>query len=320
MDMRAKTGLVSDPVYKKHDTGGGHPECPSRVDAVMQGISEHVSADVVVPIRVRSATRDELEYCHPGSYIDLAKREVEAGWKHLSTGDTDICPCSYEVALLAVGGVLSAVDAVFNGEVRNAFCAVRPPGHHATADRGMGFCIFNSIAVAARYAQRRHGVERVAIIDWDVHHGNGTQDIFYEDASVFYFSTHQSPLYPGTGAADETGAGKGQGCTLNVPVPSGSTGDVLKSACTGALMPALEKFKPEFILISAGFDTRKDEPISGLLLEDRDFGELTGLVLDIADQHTGGRLVSSLEGGYGLEGLASSAGTHVRILAESGVH
>jgi acetoin utilization deacetylase AcuC-like enzyme len=315
--MTLGTGLVSDAIYKKHDTGSWHPECPPRVDAVLHGVKKYVPEGALVPLQARSATRAELEYCHPGSYIDLVKNEVDSGRNCLSTGDTDICPSSFDVALVAAGGVLNAVDAVFKREVCNAFCAVRPPGHHATADVGMGFCIFNNVAVAARYAQRCHGADRVAIVDWDVHHGNGTQDIFYEDPSVFYFSTHQSPLYPGTGAPTETGAGKGKGATLNVPVPAGTTGDVLAKVFTDKLMPALDDFNPDFILISAGFDARKDEPISNLLLEDEDFGVLSSLVLELADRHAGGRLVSSLEGGYGLEGLASSAGTHVKTLAAS---
>ena len=315
--MAAVTGFVSDASYKKHDTGRYHPECPSRLDAVLRGVEAFAPECVLFPLEPRRTSRSELQYCHPESYIDLVKREVDSGRNCLSTGDTDICSSSFEVALFAVGGVLNAVDAVFKGEVRNAFCAVRPPGHHATAAVGMGFCIFNNVAVAARYAQRCHGAERVAIIDWDVHHGNGTQDIFYDDPSVFYFSTHQSPLYPGTGAATETGTGKGLGATLNIPVPAGTTGDVLVRAFVDVLMPAIDLFKPDFILISAGFDARKNEPISNLLLEDDDFRVLTSLTLELADRHTGGRLVSSLEGGYGLEGLATSAGTHVRELAAS---
>jgi acetoin utilization deacetylase AcuC-like enzyme len=310
----ARTGLVADPVYKAHDTRSFHPESPARIDAVLRGIGESVDQARLQSIPLRAATRDELHLCHPPHYVDLVSEEVAAGRRQLSTGDTDIGEQSYDVALKAVGGVIMAADAVCRREVRNAFCAVRPPGHHARADQGMGFCIFNSVAVAARFVQREHGIARVAIIDWDVHHGNGTQDIFYEDASVFYFSTHQSPLYPGTGAKGETGRGDGVGTTLNCPVPAGTDGVEILGLFESQLIPALDAFKPEFIFISAGFDARKEEPISQLLLEDEDFGDLTRIVLNLADQHARGRLVSSLEGGYGLAGLASSCGEHVKGL------
>ena len=206
------------------------------------------------------------------------------------------------------------MDAVVDRKAANAFCAVRPPGHHATPDRGMGFCLFNNVAIAARYAQKKYGIARVAIVDWDVHHGNGTQDIFYSDGSVFYFSTHQSPWYPGTGAANETGEGKGKGATLNCPFPAGSGTKEILGAFQGKLIPAMRDFKPELVLLSAGFDSRLGDPLGQFTLSDADFADLTTLMLDVAHQYAGGRLVSVLEGGYSLTGLASASAAHVEAL------
>lgn len=211
---------------------------------------------------------------------------------------------------------MNAVDSVVNGQVRNAFCAVRPPGHHATPIRGMGFCIFNNIAIGARYAQRRHGLDRVLIVDWDVHHGNGTQDIFYEDDTVFFFSTHQSPWYPGTGDRSETGEGKGKGTTMNVPLPAGSQEEVLAAFRQG-LVQAADKFKPDMVMISAGFDSRRGDPLGQFRLTDEDFADLTRIMMDVAEKHAEGRIVSVLEGGYSLEGLGAGVVAHVRTLERS---
>ncbi|HYM12699.1 MAG TPA: histone deacetylase, partial [Bryobacterales bacterium] len=221
---------------------------------------------------------------------------------------------SLDGALYAVGGVLNAVDAVMAGQARNAFCVVRPPGHHARPDQGMGFCVFNNVAIAARHAQHQHGVERVLIADWDVHHGNGTQDIFYSDGSVLFFSTHQHPWYPGTGRAEETGMGKGKGATINCPFPAGSGRREILGAFREKLVPAAEAFKPGLVLLSAGFDSRLGDPLGLFTLNDEDFAELTKLMLELAAKHAGGRLVSVLEGGYNLSGLASAATAHVKAL------
>jgi acetoin utilization deacetylase AcuC-like enzyme len=218
------------------------------------------------------------------------------------------------VGLRAAGGVLNAVDAVFDGRARNAFCAVRPPGHHANAARGMGFCLFNNIAIAARYAQQRYGIARALIVDWDVHHGNGTQDLFYTDPSVFFFSTHQWPLYPGTGRSDETGAGPGEGTTLNFPFPAGSGRNQVLGAVLTALVPAMRNFRPDLVLISAGFDSRAGDLLGQFTLTDEDFADLTDAVMEIAEEYAGGRLISVLEGGYNLSGLASAAASHVAML------
>jgi acetoin utilization deacetylase AcuC-like enzyme len=220
-------------------------------------------------------------------------------------------------ALAAAGATLAAVDAVFQTPLKRAFAAVRPPGHHATASRGMGFCIYNNAALAARYARKAHGVDRVLIADWDVHHGNGTQDIFYADPAVFFFSTHQWPWYPGTGAPDETGEGAGKGLTMNCPFPAGSGRAEILGAFRKKLMPAMDDFKPGLVIVSAGFDSRRGDPLGKFTLTDGDFRELTELMLEIAGKHAGGRLVSVLEGGYSMEGLARAVTAHVQTLMEA---
>jgi len=312
---RLLTGLVCSPDYKKHLTGAGHPESPRRLDAVMEALALERLGIELSRIEPRRATREEILYCHTAAYHDLVKREIESGASGLSTGDTTVGRQSYEVALLAVGGVLAAVDAVVAGRVRGAFCAVRPPGHHARPAQGMGFCIFNNVAIAARYAQKKHQIGKVLIVDWDVHHGNGTQDVFYEDGSVFYFSTHQWPLYPGTGRNEETGRGAGAGTTLNCPFPMGAGRQEILGAFQEQLLPAADRFKPELVLVSAGFDGRVDDLLGGLRLTDKDFADLTAIVKDIAQRHARRRLVSVLEGGYRLDGLAKATAAHVRALA-----
>ena len=294
--------------------GRPHPECPERLDAVLRGLGEAGLLNRLARVDARAATQEELLLCHTREYLSTAKRDVESGRPYLSTGDTDITANSWEVAARAAGGVLNAVDAVVSGKARNAFCAVRPPGHHATPNRGMGFCLFNNVAIAARHAQRKHGLARVLIVDWDVHHGNGTQDIFYSDPSVFFFSTHQWPLYPGTGRADETGEGAGRGATMNRPFPAGSGRAEILGAVQGSLLPAAERFQPDLVLISAGFDSRAGDPLGRFTLTDRDFADLTRTAIEIADRYACGRVVSVLEGGYNPEGLARAAAAHVEAL------
>lgn len=308
------SGLLLDPVFKQHVTGPGHPERPERYDAVMQALDREDLTKAFTRLSVRQASDDEVAMCHSREYIATVKKDVGRGAHDLSTGDTAIGPRSLDVALDAVGGALHAVDAVMSGSVKNAFCALRPPGHHATPTRGMGFCLFNNVAISARYAQKNHGAERVLIADWDVHHGNGTQDVFYNDGSVFFFSTHQSPWYPGTGASGETGEGAGRSTTMNCPFPAGSgRGDIL-GAFQRRLQPAADAFRPDLVLLSAGFDSRIGDPLGQFTLTDEDFADLTRLLLDIADKHCGGRMVSLLEGGYSLSGLAAGVTAHVRTL------
>jgi acetoin utilization deacetylase AcuC-like enzyme len=311
------TALSADPICREHLAGRPHPERPERFDAVIEALRGAGSLDKMLHLEPRCATEEELLLCHTPAYLRTARHDIEAGRHYLSTGDTEIDGRSWEAAAHAAGGVLNAVDAVVNGHARNAFCVVRPPGHHATASRGMGFCVLNNVALAARYAQRRHGLERVLIIDWDVHHGNGTQEIFYSDPSVFFFSTHQWPLYPGTGRADETGAGAGEGATMNFPFPAGSGRLEILGAVENSLMPAADRFRPDLVLISAGFDSRIGDLLGRFTLSDEDFSDLTRRAVEIADRFAGGRLASVLEGGYTLEGLASAAAAHVdALLAE----
>ena len=308
-----ETVILADPIAREHDTGPGHPEQIARWDAAVRGLGDLKLTES----EPRAATFEELALCHTESYLRTAKRDVELGRSTLSTGDTDISRRSWDAAVRGTGVCLNAVDRVMKGEARNAFCIVRPPGHHATPNRGMGFCLFNNIAIAARYAQRKYGVERVLIADWDVHHGNGTQDIFYEDGSVFFFSTHQSPWYPGTGDPDERGAGAGAGATLNCPFAAGAGREEIVGAFGDALRPSMDEFQPDLVLISAGFDSRLGDPLGHFRLVDADFRELTHLVMEIADKYAGGRVVSVLEGGYDLRGLTHAVGAHTHALAGS---
>ena len=313
----AKSALLLDPVFEKHDPGVGHPESVARYRAITAALDGAKVPEKCLDIPLRVATDAEIGRCHTARYIDTVREDIAGGSHLLSTGDTHLCPASLDVALRAAGSAVAAVDEVMSGAAKNAFCAMRPPGHHATSDRGMGFCIFNNVAIAARHAQAKHGAGRVAIIDWDVHHGNGTQDIFYRDGSVFYFSTHQHPWYPGTGAAAETGVGKGEGATLNAPLPAGSGFDEIGAVFREQFSKAMESFKPDLVLISAGFDSRIGDPLGHFTLTDGEFVELTKVLLDIAHRHAGGRVVSVLEGGYNVEGLASAVLAHVGELIDA---
>ena len=270
-----------------------------------------------VKLQAQACKEEYLELAHKREYLTQAKKDIEQGLKSLSTGDTQVSMKSWEVALLATGGVLHAVRQVVKGKIGRAFCLTRPPGHHATPSKGMGFCIFNHVALAARYAQEELGIGKVLIVDWDVHHGNGTQDVFYEDETVMFLSTHQSPWYPGTGSKDETGKGKGLGYTLNFPFPAGSGRNEIVEGAFGLDLPKkIKSFRPELILISAGFDSRRGDPLGQFRLSDKDFSDLTRLIVSLAKEHCGGKVVSVLEGGYDLDGLAKASLAHFSALQE----
>ena len=310
------TALLFDESCLLHLTGDGHPERPSRLEAVRTQLKKDGIWQAAARIAPREATLEELCLVHTPAYVATAMAEIETGVSMLSTGDTHVGgPPSLRAARHAAGGVLNAVDALVSGLHQTVFCAVRPPGHHATPSRGMGFCVFNNIALAARYAQQKHGLEKVAVVDWDVHHGNGTQDAFYEDPSVFFFSSHQAPWYPGSGRRDETGHGRGLGTTMNRPLPAGTGMKKLQNVFTDDLLPALDAFQPDLVLVSAGFDSRVGDPLGQFTLEDEDFAALTRMLREVASRHAGGRLLSVLEGGYNPRGLATAVSAHMTALA-----
>ena len=307
--------LLSAPESSRdHRTPHGHPERIERFDAVMRMLGSRGLAAHMESLDPGEADFDTLRLCHDAGYIELVEREIGAGNRILSTGDTHVSLDSLTAARMAVGAVCAAVDSVVTGPIKQAFCALRPPGHHARPNQGMGFCVFNNVAIGARHAIQRHGLQRILIVDWDVHHGNGTQDIFYEDPSVLFFSTHQSPWYPGTGMRAETGEGAGAGTTINCPFPAHTGRDDILGAFRGSLLPAAEAFDPELVMISAGFDSRLGDPLGQFRLDDGDFAEMTNLLQEVADKHAQGRLVSTLEGGYSLEGLAAAVESHVGAL------
>ena len=311
------TGLLFDDIYRRHLAGdAGHPERPERLTAVLAGLENAGLLNTLTRIPARPATDDELALAHDRTYIELVKRELAnvQGVKELSTGDTDVTRESLAAARAAAGGVMNAADAVVSGRVKNAFCAVRPPGHHATRNRGMGFCIFNNVAITARYLQKVHHVGRILIVDFDYHHGNGTQDIFYDDDSVFYFSTHHYGAYPGTGSASETGAGKGVGTTLNVPLSPGAGDAEILAAFEQKLVPAARRFKPDFILVSAGFDGMRRDLLGQFDITPDGYAAITRVIVRLADELCQGRIVSVLEGGYRLDGLSESVAAHVGVL------
>jgi len=313
-----KTALIHHPIYREHDTGPGHPETPLRYDVIMNAIDAAIDLQKeLVSISPEAVSKGLVQAAHTPQHFRRVEQAFDEGWQQLDM-DTVISPRSFDAALLAAGGVVAGVDAVMRGEVKNAFAAVRPPGHHATAERTMGFCIFNNVAVAARYAQNNYKeIERVAIVDWDVHHGNGTQGIFYDDPSVYFFSMHQYPWYPGTGSRGETGHGRGLGSTLNVPVKANTPAEEQKRSFEAAIEQISSAFKPDIVFISAGFDAHLGDPLGQLRLEDTDFVSMTRTVKEWADEVCEGRVVSCLEGGYNLDTLGQTVVEHIAELARA---
>ena len=315
MAVVRRIGFAYHPSFLRHETGLNHPERPER----LQAICDHVRAVGLwgklthfAPTPVPPQT---VSLVHPHAYRKEIERACRQGPTALDP-DTMASPASWDAALRAVGAVTQAIDRVAGGLLTAVFCAVRPPGHHALADRAMGFCLFNNVAIGARYAQQRHNLSRILIVDWDVHHGNGTQAIFYDDATVFYFSTHQYPFYPGTGTPEQTGQGAGAGFTMNVPLSAGAGDAELIRAFQEELVPRALEFKPQLVLISAGFDAHRDDPLAQLQVTEAGYAQLTRIVRDIAERSCRGRLVSVLEGGYNLLALGRSVESHLRALLE----
>lgn len=314
------TALVYDSVFLEHETGPGFPESPNR----LRWLTAHLES-LPLSARLLRMTPDDgidpvpwIAEFHDKGYIEALREACRNGEKFLGgSSDSPISARSWDVAVRAVGAALSAVDAVMEGRARNAFAAVRPPGHHAMPDSAKGFCLFGNAAIAARYAQKKHGIERVMIIDWDVHHGDGTQKMTYEDPTIFYYSTHQYPFYPGpSGAADKTGEGKGKGFNLNVPLAAGSGDQAVLSAFRNELTQAFRRFRPQFVIISAGFDAHEADPLGGLGWTSGVYGQLTGIVRELCREQGHERIVSVLEGGYSKQGMTEGVAAHLEALAE----
>jgi acetoin utilization deacetylase AcuC-like enzyme len=300
----AKIGIVRDERYLLHDMGY-HPESPDRLRVIYESLGEKEMKGLFVEVPPRAATREEIETVHDASYIDRVAET--AGKPHVRLDpDTSTCPESYEAAIWAVGGLLEAIDAVVGGEMDGTFALVRPPGHHAEKASAMGFCLFNNIAIGARHAQRRHGFDRILIVDWDLHHGNGTQNAFYDEKEVLYFSTHQYPFYPGTGTTNEIGQGAGEGYTVNVPLNTGCGDSEYANIFSRVLKPITLTYQPQLILVSAGFDIHYRDPLGSMRVTANGFARLMNILKDIAQSTCSGRIVATLEGGYDLTALRES--------------
>ncbi|MBN8482269.1 MAG: histone deacetylase family protein [Xanthomonadales bacterium] len=307
----ARVALCTHAACLDHDTGPGHPESPARLAAVLQALDGE-RFEALERIEARPATREQLRRVHEaGVLAEVLDRSPAVGLRRLDA-DTVMSHGSREAALRAAGAVCTAVDAVVAGLAQRAFCAVRPPGHHATQGKAMGFCLFNNVAVGAAHALAEHALERVAVVDFDVHHGNGTQDIFWSDARVLYASIHQSPLYPGSGTRAEHGVGN----IVNAPLPPGAGSTAFRSAFDEVVLPALEAFAPQLVLVSAGFDAHRLDPLANLELEAGDYAWITARLVDLAERHARGRLVSTLEGGYSLTALRECVAAHVGVLLD----
>ncbi|MEK6649724.1 MAG: histone deacetylase [Bacteroidota bacterium] len=312
----AQVSFIYHPDVLLHDTGPGHPERRERLESL---VSHLMSSDLwgrIDHVRPEEAPVDAITAVHSERYVEEVIRKIRIGETLLDDGDTRVSAGSSRAALLAAGAAMQAVDVACSGERRHAFSAMRPPGHHAETSRAMGFCVFNNVAVAARHAQRRHGLERIAIVDWDVHHGNGTEEIFWRDPSVLYVSLHQYPLWPGTGAENDVGEGDGKGMTLNCPMRPGSGEKEYEQAFREKVIPTLMSFAPDLLLISAGFDAHRDDPLANMNLTESSFGLLTRMLAEVVAASTTRGIVSVLEGGYDLRALGGSVETHLRALQQ----
>jgi len=303
--MDSTTAVVKDEIYLQHLTGDYHPESHHRLEVVYEMLKDKEIKGSYVILSPRPATQEELEFNHSVNYINKVAATAERSFSMLDS-DTTTSPRSWEAAQMAVGGVLVAIDKVMEGEVKNAFALVRPPGHHAESNRGMGFCLFNNIAIGAHYVRKKYLLDRILIVDWDLHHGNGTQNAFYEDSHIVYFSTHQYPYYPGSGSIDEDGRGKGKGFTINVPLPGGQGDQDFTEIYQEILRPIASEFKPQLILVSAGYDIYFQDPLGAMKVTPEGFATLTSLIMGMAQSSCEGRLLITLEGGYHLNGLRDS--------------
>ena len=314
----ANVGLVYHPDFLKHKTGPMHPERPERLTAIMSLLEEKGLAEKLKRIEPKPAGESWITSVHSPQHVASLRAVGAQAGDDLAyvDGDTPMSRDSLDVAFLAVGGVLAGIDAVMNGEVRSVFCAIRPPGHHAEPARAMGFCLFNNVAIGARYFQKHYGLRKILIVDWDVHHGNGTQAAFYKDPSVLFFSTHQYPFYPGTGGELEQGLGAGIGSTINVPMKAGSGDDEYIEVFNSRLIPVAKEFEPDAIIISAGFDAHRNDPLASMRLTEEGYAQLSRIVKGIAEEHAGGRIISCLEGGYHLESISKSIYQHIQVLME----
>ncbi|MCK5222098.1 MAG: histone deacetylase [Candidatus Aminicenantes bacterium] len=306
--------FLSDPYFSEHITGEFHPENPKRLNSIYNKLKSSGIFENVIKLKSEKINYESLKSVHDPLYIEKVEEECRKGYSLLSTGDTNICRSSNDVALHAAGGVLKTLDNIFNSKINRGFCSVRPPGHHASADIGMGFCIYNNIALAAEHAKLKYNVEKIMIIDWDVHHGNGTQAILEDDGDILYVSTHQFPYYPGTGNYTETGRGNGETATVNFPLTQGVGDNGFKSIYDNVLIPVLKKFKPQLILVSAGYDAHWKDPLAGLSLSLEGYHWISKALIDIADEICDGRIIFALEGGYDLDVLKNGVANTIRAL------
>ncbi len=313
------TGFVYDDAFLKHDTGQGHPECQQRLQVTNSYLESLQWFPQLQQISAHPLDEEWLLTTHSKSYIDRAQKACADGQSWLDSMDVSICKESFAVSLLAAGAPMSLADRIISGFLNNGFVLARPPGHHAEQDQAMGFCLFNNVAILARYLQKKHGVGKILILDWDVHHGNGTQHSFEDDPSVLYVSTHEYPYYPGSGAYSETGSGRGTGATLNCPMPAGSDDHDYEIAFMQKILPAIDSFKPEFIIISAGFDAHIDDPLAHICLSTEFYNWMTWRLMEAAEKHCQGRIVSVLEGGYNLSALPLCVAEHLSVLAQISV-